>query len=174
MAKHWIACVLLACATCVQAQNWTSGVADDSEYLYAATENDSAGLFGQFCYVKESTCIWVVMIETRCEENKDAATTTPILGVSSAGSFHLGMICRGSVQIRGKKYYRYVLDSFDLVDTSVRNGGQVGFALPLDTGQFRVVRFSVDGAVPVLDRMRNVAESVIDKTRQRSTKDRVL
>jgi hypothetical protein len=50
------------------------------------------------------------------------------------------------------KHYFQILDSFDQVLNAVRTGGNIGFAVALQGGAFSVYRFSLNGALPALQR----------------------
>lgn len=131
--------------------------------LYAASVNDSGHVFGQFCFPGADSCVWLIGLQTGCEKGAQY----PVLANSDAGAVHLKMFCDGQLD-SGK--YRYVFTDFDEVDDLVRQATRIGFALPLQEDQFRVVRFNVRGAAAALSVMRGATQRRITPT-QRGTRD---
>lgn len=165
--------LLLSLLTCgvAHAESWTAGVGNDKSFHYAATTNDSDGLFGQYCYVEDESCYWLVAIKTSCEIN----ASTPIVMASDDGARHVSLICRGPYKLdNGQTLYRYYLDNFDFVDSAVRGSKLIGFAMPLESGRFRVSRFDLQGAVPVIDSMRSRVQTRINRKPTKSSKDQIL
>ena len=35
--------------------------------LYAASANEAGNVFGQFCYLSEGSCVWLIGVKTRCQ-----------------------------------------------------------------------------------------------------------
>jgi len=140
-----------------------------SEGAFAASMNDSGNAFGQFCNPAERVCFWVIALTQNCTENH----RYPVLANSDAGAVPLQVVCRGYVS-EGK--YRYVFTEFEAVDRIVRQGSQgsrIGFAIPLQGGDFIAVRFALRGAVSAIDKMRADAESRIPPSTS-GTKDKRL
>lgn len=48
-----------------------------------------------------------------------------------------------------------IIDEFELMITAFESGDKVGFASPLKSGQFQVVRFSTVGATAAIKDARN-------------------
>ena len=65
----------------------------------------------------------------------------------AAVSAAIGMQCT----LVGKHYFQ-ILDSFDQVLNAVRTGSNIGFAVALQGGAFSLYRFSLNGAVPAIQR----------------------
>jgi len=63
--------------------------------------------------------------------------------------------------------YRYAFSKFDSIAEAVKNGsGLVGFAFPMKEGQFKVSRFSLNGANAAVSTMEKLAvKSAAQKTR---------
>ena len=165
-----VAC-LVQTQSFAQAQVWTYGQTTDKSARYANTVNDSDGVFTQRCLLESESCYWSIATLTSCE--KDAST--PILGSADEGAFHLTIVCGESFTYGGKKYFQYYFDSFDNVDKMVRASKSIGFAMPLESGLFRVIRFDLTGAVKAIDSMRTLAQADIDrKPKKPRTKDLTL
>jgi len=120
------------------------------QYHYAITINDSGAVLGQYCF-PSGNCVWLVAMSARCNEGDQY----PILANSDAGAAHLAIQCNGQLE---NGLYRYVFTDFDLVDSTMKKGSLVGFAIPLDQDQFRVVRFRLNGVKSALATMQSRVE----------------
>lgn len=170
--KNFLALLVICLSqSLVFASNWKSGLSDDKDNYYAFTLNDSDSLLGQYCYIGDEQCFWLVATATKCETN----VSTPILISHDKGANHARMICRGSLSTNeGENYYRYVIDDFKLIDQAIRSTKIIGVAMPLKSGEFRAMRFDLDGVIPAIDGMRSKAQAVIDKKLKKRTKDKFL
>ncbi len=83
-------------------------VTKGSNYFYAASINESGHAFGQYCYLGETKCLWLIGMKTACEQDSEY----PVLANSDAGSVHLKVYCAGRLD-DGR--YRAFTD-FDQVD----------------------------------------------------------
>lgn len=151
-----IAAVLLAsvlcCAPALGAEfgKWVTESTTDN-VLYAATTNDSGALLGEFCFPGNGTCVWLIGMETRCNSG-DSYT---VLANSDAGSAPLKVLCDGQLE---NGSYRYVFGDFEEIDGMVKRATRIGFAVPLQTDEFRVFRFPLQGAKAAIAIMRSRAE----------------
>jgi len=171
MTKRFLlifACLLHTLAF-AQASSWTYGQTSDKTARYAMTVNDSNGILSQRCEADQEQCFWSIAISTQCE--KDASF--PILASTDTGAAHLTVYCGRSFVYNGDTYYQYFFN-FDAVDKLVRSGQTIGFAMALQSGQFRVVRFDLSNAVKTIDSMRALASADIDRKPKKKTKDLVL
>jgi hypothetical protein len=120
-------------------------------YFYAVSVNDSGNVLGQFCFPGDGSCIWLIGMKPSCK----SGARYPVLANSDAGAVHLEVLCDGQLE---SGLYRYAFTSFDNVDNMVRQSSRVGFAIPLEEDQFRVVRFNTRGGAAALSAMRSAAE----------------
>lgn len=120
-------------------QNWI--VDSGPETTEAYTANDSNSSLGLFC--GGSTCVFYLNPNLNCQPN----TKNAVLMNSSSQSAAITMQCT----LVGKHYFQ-ILDPFDQVLNAVKSGGNIGFAVALQGGAFSVYRFSLNGAVPALQR----------------------
>jgi hypothetical protein len=162
--RYFPALLLLVAANCSAA--WFEGETDDG-ILYAATTNDDGQLLAQYCDVSNGTCQWVMITEIGCDVGK---TQTPTLVAAPAGGISTTLACLSKFVTAGKTFHKFGFYPFDSVDTAFRQTGTVGIAFPMETGQFRVVRFSLSGGAGVIDAMR--AKAVVKS--QVSTKGQTL
>lgn len=149
-----VGALMVAIANCkVQAQeigNWHIET-KSNEYLYAVTINDSGALLGQYCFLKDGSCAWLLGMNTSCNKGD----SYPVLVNSDAGALHLKVYCDGQLDSGS---HRYVFTEFDAIDDAVKKSAKIGFAVPLQSDQFKVVRFLTNGSVSALSIMRTTAE----------------
>lgn len=127
-----LAAMWLSPANAQQFGSWYVGSTPTGEY--AATVNESGGVFGKYCYREAGSCLWLLTGNVSCEEGAQY----PVLANSSAGAHYTTVICR---PLDGKG--RYVVTDEDLMARLISKGGQIGFAFPMESGAFRVFRFDV-------------------------------
>ncbi|MEE9913633.1 MAG: hypothetical protein K4571_18125 [Deltaproteobacteria bacterium] len=141
---------------------WHSGVTDTGDAFYAATINDSGNLLGQYCYPSKGNCIWLLGMRTACEEGAQY----PVLANSDAGSSHINVYCSAKLD---NGMYRYVFSEHDAIDKIITKGLKVGFAVPLQSDQFRVVRFDLNGSSRAITKMLNLVEKAQNKSSLKET-----
>jgi hypothetical protein len=168
---------LLGAASLAQADDIDNGkwnvVTTDPTMMYAVVFNDSGALFGQYCYPDKGTCLWLISISTQCEKDHKY----PVLANSDGdgGAMQLTIQCQGSIGGEGKDAkYAYVFTDFDSVTSLLKNGKRVGFTIPLQSDQFKVVRFNLQGAEKAISQMRDKASEAMDESKSKNTKDQDL
>ena len=164
--------ILLASAAAysasAQAENfgsWFTGKTNDGNFVFAATVNDSGHLLGQYCSPETGNCLWMLGIGTTCK----LGDKYPILANSDTGANHLSVHCDEQLD-DGK--FRYVFSKFDEIDGIIKGGLRVGFALPLQSDNFRVIRFDLSGANRAIKFMHSNGTKTTPKTK--GTKDQYL
>jgi len=157
--------LIVAVSSASRAQSfgtWTTGVTDSGEMLYAATVNDSGNLLGQYCSSSTGNCIWLLGMSTACKEGDQY----PVLANSDAGAAHIMVYCSAKLD---NGLYRYVFTEFDSINHIVTKGLRVGFAIPLQADQFRVVRFDLGGSNRALALMLEAAQKAQTKPSSKAT-----
>src|SRR5581483_11273653 len=102
--------------------------------------NDSGSTFGFFCY--GDSCTFYVDTNVRCAEK----SKTPMLINAESGSTYVVSVCVHLPSGDGRvRYVNTILDTDVL--KAISSGTIIGFAFPLEGGQFKVVRFSLNGAM---------------------------
>jgi len=166
MKKYEMACVLALFFLSIlsmksEAQEWKPGVSDDGDFLYAATVNEAGRILGQYCYFDTGSCLYIVSMGITCTPGDEY----PALVNSDAGSAQIRLLC-------SEKYHDeniLFVNSFDDIDRIVRDANRVGFAVPMENDDFKVVRFSLRGAARTIDLMRaTAAKSMKGKPQNRS------
>lgn len=141
---------------------WGVGVISGEEGLFAATSNESGAIFGQFCYVATTNCVYLISNDTTCEEKADF----PVLVNSDLGSKSLQVKC-----IPLNKKARYVFTDFDAIDKLAVGANRIGFAFPLESGRFHVTRFDLAGSDRAIAYMRTAAEKIVESVGSKKARD---
>ncbi len=129
-----------------------------SEYVYAATQNQDGRILGQYCYFSESSCVYLVSLGITCESGSDY----PSILNSSAGVTDVNLFCGHEYQ--GENVF--FIKPFDVVDNIIKKADNVGFAVAMEEGTFKVVRFSLSGSTYAIEMMRAGAE-ILNEARQK-------
>ena len=132
--------------------DWTVMLSEERTDLIAATSQDDDKFLAYRCFTSEGKCAHVIVTATRCEEGGNY----PVLINASSGSLTVDCLC--SENENGT--YELVPKNFDnFHNTLTESSGYIGFAIPLESGQFKVIRFSLNGA----KRAMTAAEAAIRK-----------
>lgn len=118
--------------------DWTVDVS--RSYAEAFTGNDSGSTFGLICLT--GTCLFYLDNSVRCKEN----SKTPMLINADSGATYVIATCLHLTWNSGGTRYVYTIQDKDVV-TAISSGATIGFAMPLESGQFKVTRFSLSGAL---------------------------
>ncbi len=133
---------------------WHTGTTDSGEkLLFAVTANDSGNLLGQYCSPSTGNCIWLIGMNASCKEGDQY----PVLANSDKGSAHILVYCNAKLD---SGLYSYVFTDFNIINDFIMKGSKIGFAVPLQTDQFRVVRFNLVGSNRAISAMRSTAEKI--------------
>ncbi|MEZ9997563.1 hypothetical protein AB4428_04540 [Vibrio lentus] len=123
---------------------------DDSSYFYAATVNNSGHVFGKYCYFDTQQCLYLVGVDITCtKDNK-----YPVLINAESGSLHVNLFCGDRVANQNV----LVFDNFDQIERTAKINSELGIAIPMESGRFKVSRFSLSGSTFSIDSMTSKAE----------------
>lgn len=150
-------------AVAVTFGDWEASGDRTEQFFSAATVNRNHEVFGQWCYPGKGNCIWVIGITTPCHKGN----TYSVLANSGVEVVQLEVRCLGKLAVTG--VYELAFTKFDDVDHIARKAAGVGFAIPLEVDQLRVLRFSLSGAVAALTLMREAASSAAARIRTRES-----
>lgn len=128
---------------------WSASIATDGS-LIAATSNDAGDVLGQSCDRNSGNCYWLLAIRSPCT----ASGSYTALSNSESGTAQLRLLCL-SQSAAGQ--YRYIFEDFAAIDHIVKTDTRVGFALALQNGHFKAVRFDLTGSRLAIDHMRRQA-----------------
>jgi hypothetical protein len=139
---------------------WDTGVTKTGDFIYAATVNDSGNLLGVYCSTTTSDCLWLLGLTTACKED----SKYPTLANSETGAGYIEVYCSAQLE---NGMYRYVFSNFDQITDIISKNLIVGFALPLQGDQFKVVRFDLSGSNRAISKVLEAAVE-IDKNKSSS------
>lgn len=178
LAQSLIAALLIATGTGAYATpgatfgDWSLGSTADGQ-LYAGTTNDSGGMLIKGCDPSKAACYWYLITYTAC----DVGALSPALINSTLGTATVNLQCDGGADLQGGRMYRYQVGNPDLLDSVATGSSNVGIAVGLVDGQFKVYRFSLKGASTAISTLLKGALSTPTlnrKPRPSSTRDTTL
>ncbi|MFD2176100.1 hypothetical protein [Veronia pacifica] len=148
----FIACFFLIPFTVIAGeeyhQDWMVDT-NGNDYFYAATINNNDQIFGKYCYFSSENCLYLIGVDITCE----AGSEYPALVNAESAAMHVTLYC-------GDKFMDQnvlVIEPYEDIDLAIKQGEQLGIAVPMESGQFQVSRFSLDGAIIAIDRMMDAA-----------------
>ena len=136
---------LLACS--VQARpygDWTSDFRTPG-MQFATTTGDGGAITGVACTTNSQICTAFVSTGVACE----VGARVPLILNSAIGAFPVTAEC-----VRTGSQEVLVANEFDQMLRAYESGGEIGFAMPLESGRFRIFRFSTIGAVAAVKEAR--------------------
>ena len=132
------AALLLLSGTSEAQQRYGAWAVTETDYGHiASTTNDSGATLSKVCFNEDQQCLWAVEVANDCDDG----TQTPAIVTSAAGGYHITMHCSNN-----KSGKVNVVSPYDAMQAAIAVNGMVGFAFPLQDGQYRVVRFSLSGS----------------------------
>jgi len=144
--RLWCFCALALLSTASVAApanpvgDWYYSLKGDISEAY--TVSSSGATFGLLCSHSANMCAFYIRSSTTCSNGQ----STAVLENAPSGSANLSGACRPLVTQSGT-IYAIVLTPMTVVASSLgRDGQEIGFAEPMEGGQFRVYRFSTTGA----------------------------
>lgn len=120
---------------------------------------------GILCFVSTNSCIAYLHTGNKCE----IGATIPMMINSPVGAFHITTECKDMPGTPSG--FINVVNEFGNAKEAFESGGEVGFVIPLKSGEFRALRFSTKGAVAAI---RNAMTSPTDSTPVKRRDDRRL
>jgi len=136
--------------------DWHFDFTDDG-FAYAATTNADGRVLGQYCYYTSESCYYVTALGITCTEDREF----PSIINSNNGVADITMVC-GPETNQGNLLF---IKPFADIDRIVRKADRVGFAVAMDGGTFKVVRFSLSGSSNAIERMRKGTEELLDRNK---------
>jgi len=143
------------------AGHWTTGITSNKAAIFAATTNDDGFIFGKYCYFSSKTCSWYVALDMGCEQD----TFYPVLASSNKGAASFTLKCVGKID---EKLYSFVFTNWKDLESLIMTGERLGVVTPLQSDQFRVYRFALDGLVATSGEVERDFFAEVSKTGQAS------
>ncbi len=128
----------LAHAEGVQFGTWQVIQASDSrDYIAVTGIDDYSKMLGYRCYADSQECAHILVADITCENEAD----TPLLINSDHSALAMNAIC-----VDAGDSHELLLTDFENTHTILLEANVVGFAIPMESGQFKVIRFSLQGS----------------------------
>ncbi|WP_280815489.1 hypothetical protein [Variovorax sp. TBS-050B] len=144
---------------------WYVSDMNDGAGSFVGTINDSGGMFGKYCYVNSQSCVWMMTADVGCE----AGSEYPVLLNSDSGAALVTVSCK---PIDGKN--RYFFNSYTDVDDAVARSSRIGFAFPMESGQFRVTRFDIRQSTAAMKALETRMRKRPERPGRPATRDTTL
>ena len=157
MIKPVISCILLAqlsFAVPADAETGTSRdwawSTDEKDFYFAITTNSKDYILGQYCYIGEGTCFYIVGMDIYCEPGN----AYPALMNSDKGADHLVLKCVHEFE----GHNILAVGNFEKFDELVRTASRIGIVIPIEDDKFKMIRFSLLGSAVAIEHMRDAAK----------------
>ncbi len=137
--------------------DWWLDLQEDSTITEAFTGNNSGSTFGFACITSVNKCIYYISPQTTCEDG----STSIILINSDIGALSSSVTCT-----KLENTYYSVISDTENVHSAVLKSKNIGIAFPMESGQFKVVRFSLIGANSAILRASEKAAAMVKNTDQ--------
>lgn len=124
-------------------KDWLWSSADT--FNFAITTNSKDELFGQFCYLDDQACYYMLNMRLDCEPGE----IYPAMISAKSGTRKTNLVCSDF----GEEP-TFMLQPFDEIDNLVRTESKFGLVVGLESGQFKVSRFSLKGSTRMVSEMR--------------------
>lgn len=116
---------------------WTVMISDDKNDLIAGTFADDHKFIAYRCFGKAGRCAYSVVLEIECVDGE----SYPLLVNSSYAAVAVSCTC-----FKNGETHELIPEFDDFYRILQNSTGVIGFALPMASGQFKVVRFDLTGA----------------------------
>jgi hypothetical protein len=143
--------------------HWFTGATNNKSGVYAATANDDGAVFGKYCYFSTKVCTWDIAVDMACEKS----AFYPVLASSDKGATSLVLQCVGPMT--GSNLYQYVFNNWEDVEKLIKTGSRLGIATPLQSDQFKVYRFLLDGMTQSTDSIETPFFAAVAANNSKST-----
>ena len=138
---------------------WRVATTTGGHYAYAASVNRRGELFGEFCDYQSASCRWLLAVHTPCQ----FGDVYPVLANSAAGANPIAIFCVGAI---GEHTFGLALMNGKKLQASIANARAVGFAVPLQNGQFVFSRFALQGRVQATALLNRSFSAELERRRQ--------
>lgn len=144
MNKLFAAIVYMTFSSLVAASNsietfadWSVIQAKDSVDLIAITYIKEGSYLAFRCFVNTQKCVHVFSAGFECKVGGGA----PVLVNTPASALSIQTTCASN-----SVDYELMVDDQSQIHETLKQGGVIGFAFPVNSGLFKVVRYSLNGA----------------------------
>lgn len=131
-------------------QKGTWKITIDKTSQLAETTNDSNSSAGVLCFTSDKSCAAYISADIGCDEN----SKYPLMINAKTGANSLTATC-----MTFAKTQFLIIGDLNMAVAAFESGSDVGFAIPMQSGQFRVVRFNSVGATAAIRQARTFDQS---------------
>jgi hypothetical protein len=124
--------------------NWNV-YSSGSDYFAMALNSNEGEYIAFYCYSKTKQCMHSVSLGIKCIND----SRYPILVNSNVSAITLDGVC-SNISANSKIVF-FNLTSYDSIHLILEQGIDVGFALPLESGRFKVSRFNLNGSAEAMN-----------------------
>lgn len=121
---------------------WSVVRAAESVDLIAITHNKAGNYLAFRCFVDTQKCVHVLSASFECK----VGTGYPVLINTHATSLSINTSCISSAVT-----HELLADNQSHIHEVLKQDGVIGFAFPMDSGLFKVVRYSFNGAQEAME-----------------------
>jgi hypothetical protein len=134
--------------------DWHVGMQSGGLGPFASTVNDSGLVLGEYCYFKSKTCLWLVSGDSTCDDGAKYLA----LGNTDQGAASFTLECSGKQEENG--HYVMLFQDWKSLEALMQKSSRLGLAVPMQSDQFKVWRFSLDG----MQKSQSLMESAFFKS----------
>jgi hypothetical protein len=122
--------------------DWIVVRADNGDMVAGTQQDNFSKALVYLCFKNLNKCAHVLIADIVCEDKN----MYPVLVNSEHSALSMNTIC--SVN-DGRS--ELILTEFDLIHEIIKKSGIIGIAVPMASGHFKVVRFSLNGSIKAMD-----------------------
>ena len=123
--------------------DWSVTTTSNGNTIAATVQDNADKMLAYICYKKLNSCVHVLMADIACVDGQKY----PVLVNSNTSALAMIGLC---VAIENGKF-ELVLTEFDNIHRLLQQSSTIGFAVPMESGLFKVVRFSLNGSSKAMD-----------------------
>ncbi len=150
--------ILAAFLGCLSVANADTRVGDwrvnaNNGLTEAFTVNESGSKLGLLCSSGSGSCVFYLASSISCTQRAHGIVLVNVTG----GAFSLTTTCQ-----KLDTQWLVTLNNFKLMKTTIEHERVIGFAFPLSDGEFRAIRFSLDGSTAAISQAASLASGTTD------------
>ncbi len=146
MRRLWLGFALALFTSLAQAEevtfgDWTVVRADNGDLVALTGQDDFSKVLAYRCLKELDRCLHVLIADVQCEDG----SVYPVLVNAEYSALSMNTLCS-----ENDGRYELVLTEFDLIHEILLKSHVVGIAVPMASGKFKVVRFSLNGSTKAM------------------------
>lgn len=130
--------------------DWFVVRSDNGDLVAGVAQEDFNRMLVYRCFQELNQCAHVLLADIQCDDSD----VYPILVNSDHAALSMNTICS-----ENEGNSELVLSEFDAIHEILINASVVGLAVPMASGHFKVVRFSLNGSAEAMDYAERMVRS---------------